>query len=186
MIITNYGRPFSDENGYYLLRLCHEDYREVSLELLLKYNQLTRVLAKKTTKSISEKKIQPQISDIYLPYNTIIEKYTPKQLNIEEEQNLYEIKFNEDIINDEIIIENQKTDVVLSFEVLKNGEESDLMVKTFSSAKWCSVKTDYTNRKLLISIYDKPVGVRKSFIKVSIVDFPEISKSFIAKNIKKQ
>ena len=66
LIITNYGRPFSDENGYYLLRLCHEDYREVSLELLLKYNQLTRVLAKKTTKSISEKKIQPQISDIYL------------------------------------------------------------------------------------------------------------------------
>ena len=184
LIITNYGRPFSDENGYYLLRLCHEDYREVSLELLLKYNQLTRVLAKKTTKSISEKKIQPQISDIYLPYNTIIEKYTPKQLNIEEEQYLYEIKFNEDIINDEIIIENQKTDVVLSFEVLKNGEESDLMVKTFSSAKWCSVKTDYTNRKLLISIYDKPVGVRKSFIKVSIIDFPEIYKSFIVKNIK--
>ena len=141
-------------------------------------------MAKKTTKSISEKKTQPHISDIYLPYNTIIEKYTPKQLNIEEEQNLYEIKFNEDIINDEIIIENQKTDVVLSFEVLKNGEESDLMVKTFSSAKWCSVKTDYTNRKLLISIYDKPVGVRKSFIKVSIVDFPEIYKSFIVKNIK--
>ena len=60
------------------------------------------------------------------------------------------------------------------------------MVKTFSSAKWCSVKTDYTNRKLLISIYDKPVGVRKSFIKVSIIDFHEIYKSFIVKNIKKQ
>ena len=66
-----------------------------------------------------------------------------------------------------------------SFKVMSDNEESNLMVKASSSGQWCGVSMDKTNRKLIISIKDKPLCERRSYIKVNIVDYPETYKTLI-------
>jgi hypothetical protein len=92
-----------------------------------------------------------------------------------------EIVFDEEI-NDELIIIGKPNDIVLPFNVYENDEISDLMVRVYSSGNWCSLMTDETNRNLIIKINNLPLGERKSFVSVSIIDYPQFSKTFLLIN----
>jgi hypothetical protein len=182
-VVRNYGRPFLNESDYYLLRLSHEDNSEITIELALYYSKVaassSRNLLKTNTVSKKNKAL-PQKSDMYLiDSNNIEEDHTDMV-----EKDVYEIRFTQEIGN-ELVIENDYSETVIPFEVYKNGEPSDLMVRGYTSAAWCTANTDRTNRNLLIKIYDKPISDRKSYVKVSIVDYPEVYASFILKNIRK-
>ena len=183
LVVRNYGRPFLNESDYYLLRLSHEDNSEITIELALYYSKVTASSSRNLLKSnkLSKKnKVLPQKSDIYLIDSNNIEQDHADMV----EKDVYEIRFTQEI-GDELVIENDYSETVIPFEVYKNGEPSDLMVRGYTSAAWCTANTDSTNRNLLIKIYDKPISDRKSYVKVSIVDYPEVYASFILKNIKR-
>lgn len=185
LIITNYGRPFLNQNDFYLIKMRHEDYRELSIELILRYSEpsVLWTTVAKTKKRGRKKKLRPQISDIYLPYETIMKAQQNNEI-LSKKENIVEIRLLEDI-GDELIIENKENATSLPFEVLENGQPSNLMVKVYSSGTWCNVRTDITNRNLMVIINNMPVGERKSFVKVSVIDYPEVFFTFIIKNIKR-
>ena len=181
LVIISYGRPFT-ENDYYLVRLCHENYREISLELKLTYSQ-QRTL--RSTSSITrrgrKKKVQYQKSDVYMPYELFIE--TKKSIDEANKGEYVICKIAFDVmVGKEFIVLGQKEDVILPFKVFENGNISNLMVMAHATGNWCTATTDETNRNLIIKINDVPICERKSLVKINVIDYPETSISFVLIN----
>ena len=184
--LINYGRPFLNENDYYLVKLRHADYRKVVIELKLTYQQGQRN-ANRSVSSVRRSRqnvqvIPKQVSEVYMPYSEFMERLETEQ-NIQQQNNAVEceIRFTEDI-GQEFIVVGKKTDIVLPFDVFENGEISNLMVKSDSTGNWCSVRIDETNRNLKIEILNKPICERKSSVTISIIDYPETRLNFILTN----
>lgn len=183
LILKSYGRIFMEDKCFYEIVLCHNDDKTIRTTLKIEYDEVNKqTTSNKIKKRASKKKPLQQISDIYLPY-----KERMALLENNNEENIimtvddYDIKFNSDI-GEEIVVSKQgKTSI--PFIVTKNNEECNLMVKIYTSAIWCKAVTDDTNRNLVMTILNKPLGTRKCLIRVAIVDKPEITKSFILKNV---
>lgn len=179
LVLRNYGRPFLEENDYYLIRLHHKDYDKLKIEIKVTYSKVSRRLLTLNRKANNNMKPNYNVSDIYSSYNNKEKEF--EEIEEVEEEVFCEIKFNEEI-GGEMILVGQPPQISLPFEVYENGKISDLMVKTNSSGSWCSVSTDDTNRNLLIKIKDKPILERKTIVNVSIIDYPEFRVSFVLKN----
>ena len=186
LVITNYGRPFLDEKDYYIIRLSHEDYRELTIELKLTYSQQRNGNRHVSYAHRSPQNLQPisrQVSEIYMPYSEFMQRLEAEQnIQTQNDVNEYEIKFREEI-GEEIVVVGQRNDIILHFEVFENGEISDLMVRVSSIGRWCSVTTDETNRIMRIKINNKPLGQRKARVNISIVDFPGTYLTFLVTNV---
>lgn len=183
-VIRNYGRPFLNDSDYYLIRFCHEDYREVTIELKLTYSQVlsTRRMTTTSTKKRGRKKvIKPQISDAYLTYEKLMQKLNTPIEKEKEKEKVIEIKFAEDI-GEIYNIVGKQVGVTLPFEVYEDGEISDLLVRVHATSDWCTAKTDNTNRNLILNIHNQPVLDRMCYVKVSVVGYPETFVKFILKN----
>ncbi len=178
--IRNYGRPFIDENYYYVISLQHFDDRTIQKEIKIKYKAEPKRTAKR--KSANKSK-----TIIVLPE---AEKRKVKKIETEEiKQTEYKLEVLGNIKNKDYVIIGNPVGVTLPFTVTENGVESDLMVKAFSSAYWCKVnviqeynKENKIERKLVFGIKNKPSITRKAKITVSIIDMPEISVNFIITN----
>ena len=183
LVLINYGRPFINEKDYYIIKICHEDYRELAIELKITYqSEQRRNKRKSSSKHGKEKTLTKQVSDIYMPYNDFMEKLKTEQTIQSEINNVnVEIRFDEEI-GKEFIVNGQRDNISLPFKVFENGEESNLEVRASSTGNWCIVTSDETNRKLNIKIYNKPLGERKSRVEVSVVDYPMAYITFILVN----
>lgn len=179
--IINYGRPFLNENDYYIIKLVHEDYRDLVVELKLTYAPIPKFPISQIP--AIQPRVDKQVSELYISYEKFMEKLENENNNEMEQINNVEceIVFDEEI-NDELIIIGQPNDIVLPFNVYENNEISDLMVRVYSSGNWCSLITDETNRNLIIKINNLPLGERKSLVSVSIIDYPQFSKTFLLIN----
>lgn len=183
-VIRNYGRPFLNDSDYYLIRFCHEDYREVTIELKLTYSQVlsTRRMTTTSIKKRGRKKvIKPQISDAYLTYEKLMQKLNTPIEKEKEKEKVIEIKFAEDI-GEIYNIVGKQVGVTLPFEVYEDDDVSDLLVRVHATSDWCTAKTDNTNRNLIINIHNQPLLERMCYVKVSVVGYPEIFVKFILKN----
>lgn len=183
-VIRNYGRPFLNDSDYYLIRFCHEDYREVTIELKLTYSQVlsTRRMTTTSTKKRGRKKvIKPQISDAYLTYEKLMQKLNTPIEKEKEKEKVIEIKFAEDI-GEIYNIVGKQVGVTLPFEIYEDGEISDLLARVHATSDWCTAKTDNTNRNLILNIHNQPVLDRMCYVKVSVVGYPETFVKFILKN----
>lgn len=185
LVLTNYGRPFLDENDYYIIRLSHEDYRDLKIEIKITYEHQSRLSGRRSASLLRtrNRKNVPsrQVSEIYMPYSEFMHRME-KEKQIEQDMNKIETKiiFNEEI-GDEYVI-NGQGNIVLPFKVYENDEISNLMVGTYSSGDWCSVKTDNTNRNLVLKIKNKPTIVRKCFVTINVIDYPHTYVKFILTN----
>lgn len=179
--IINYGRPFLNENDYYIIKLVHEDYRDLVVELKLTYAPIPNIPISQIP--TIQPRVEKQVSELYISYEKFMENLENENNNEMEQINNVEceIVFDEEI-NDELIIIGKPNDIVLPFNVYENNEISDLMVRVYSSGNWCSLITDETNRNLIIKINNLPLGERKSFVSVSIIDYPQFSKTFLLIN----
>ena len=181
--IISYGRPFLDENDYYLIKLCHEDYREVTVELKITYEKQQNVAGRRLLRTGRKKKpIPKQISEIYMPYDTFMERLeTERQSQIEQNNVECNIVFKEEI-GDEYVIDGKKHETVIPFDVYENGELSNLMVKVHATGSWCSASTDATNRNLILRMNNYSAFERKAFVNITIIDYPETFKTFVLVN----
>lgn len=181
--IINYGRPFLDEKDYYLIRMCHKDFKWKKVEVKLSYQaEQATTTTNSSPRNTRKKKIKSQVSAIYMPYDEFMQQIE-EQNETETINNAVncEIRFNPPLESEYVVI-GQRNDIELPFKVYEDNEESNLMVKTYSSGNWCSVVTDDTNRKLKIKIKNKPIIERKSFVKISIIDHPETFLAFVLIN----
>ena len=194
LVIRNYGRPFMDENDYYVITLCHDDYRYKKATIKITYQPIStpaiRSRKKKTTKQSA---VQTQDTNIYNMNLYISKEETAPTTKVE---NVCQIIFNGNMENIEKTDEENykivgQKNATLSFKVLEgesadNMETSNLMVKTSAFGNWCSLsldETDLSDRKLKISILNKPICERKVKIVMSIIDFPSEKKMIILTNI---
>ena len=181
LVIMNYGRPFLENDDYYLIRFCHENYKDLKIELKLTYSTETS----SSTQPNNETPSDFDISDIYSQYNFVINSDIDNN-GTQEEVNCSIVfegtPFVEAQGKKTLTIAGQPTQQELPFNVYENGQISDLKVKVYSSGTWCSASTDATNRKLLIKINDKPICERKSLVNVSIISYPKVNVSFIVIN----
>lgn len=180
IVLVNYGRPFLEEKDYYLIKLHHKDFSELKTTLKVTYAQTDISSIPNRMPHIQRPTFN--VEDVYESYRRIKESIQEME-NIEEvvEEVVCEIRFDEDLGNG-LVVYGQPTEKRIPFSVYENGEVSNLMVKTYSSGNWCSVSTDKTNRILLIKMKDKPIFPRKTQIKVTIIDYPEVFVSFILTN----
>lgn len=181
-IIRNYGKPFM-ENGYYELVLCNDYAKEYNVMLKIIYNEgLTTPRRQVTNKKTANNKIIA-VSEKSYPTVNELRRVNSSIQNVEVDAKIYtyDIVFDENF-NNEIVVFGKNTIDEITFKVFENNIESNLMVKSYSSARWCDLHFDTTNRKLQIRINDKPICKRKSFIKLSIATYPEIYKTFIVIN----
>lgn len=179
--IINYGKPFLEDDDYYELTLCHTETKDISLRIIIKYKQITYQQPRPTKRIINNDITQLPKSDIYLPNEEIKEKYAINISDNESNEDVeYNILFDEEIGNELVIIGKQTLN--FGFKVLENGNESNLEVSCSSTAKWCYVSTDETNRNLQITIKDEPNVIRNAFVKLRIIDYPEIFVSFVVTN----
>lgn len=182
-VIRSYGMPFMDINDYYEFSIYHDKYKPSYIRLKIVYKETnTRSSSRKLTKNTIENvEIKPQVSEIYLPKKVLKELYSRKEeINSNDK---YELVFLEDFGN-EYVIEGSSQIAYIPFKTLLNEEEHNFYIKTFSSARWCSIYTDNTNTKLKIQINDEPISIRKSIIKVNIANHPETMKTFVLTNKK--
>lgn len=182
-VIRSYGMPFMDINDYYEFSIYHDKYKPSYIRLKIVYKETnTRSSSRKLTKNTIENvEIKPQVSEIYLPKKVLKELYSRKEeINSNDK---YELVFLEDFGN-EYVIEGSSQITYIHFKTLLNEEEHNFYIKTFSSARWCSIYTDNTNTKLKIQINDEPISTRKSIIKVNIANHPETMKTFVLTNKK--
>lgn len=180
--IKNYGKPFLEEKDFYEVTFCHRDSKDLYIRLKISYDEPPR-RNNIASNNINKDNIKiQQLSDIYLSKEALANRYQQHQEEIAINKNkYYEINFI-DNIEEELLVVNSPQHLSFPFNVTSNGEDSNLMVSVYSSGNWCLVKTDETNRKLLISIKDKPLCERKCYIKVEIVDYPNFNRSLIIKN----
>lgn len=183
-LIRNYGKPFL-ENGYYELVLCHNDAKEFYVIFKIIYDNIQtsrRLTSKKTDKRYSLNNKKTPTHKIYPSANKLANMIENSQ-NVDEiiKTYTYDIVFDKDI-NDEIVILDNNINKSLTFKVLENNTESNLMVDCQSSARWCKTILDETNRILTIKITDKPISERRSLIKLWITSYPEIFKTFVILN----
>lgn len=193
IIIRNYGRPFLSEDDYYVITLCHEDYRQIKAEITLKYtNTRQRNNALQKNRKPMETTI-PQHSNIYRLHNYIVPLTTEENKT----ETICQIIVNEHGENIQIQGECCKiigqVDALLSFKVMEGDEitnlqPSNLSVRVKAFGNWCYAVSDEENtgnladRKIKISILDKPMYERKTKIIISVVDYPDVYKSFILTN----
>lgn len=146
------------------------------------YSAIPSTTTRSVRRTRKDVKIMPQVSDIYMPYDEFMKKIEEqKRINIENNKVDCSIKFREEI-GDEYVVNGMVVNIVIPFDVYENGAVSDLMVKKTSTGNWCSVKLDETNRNLKIRILNKPIGERKCFVKLTVVDYPSANVSFILVN----
>ena len=194
LIIRNYGRPFLEENDYYVITLCHEDYRQKKATIKLTYSQVPQ---SEGTGHHDEPQIihtRPQESNIYRTHNYIVHE-TEETEEIGKVCQLIMNDTTDDIqINEKGYEIVGQVDVILSFKVLLGENESslepsNLMVRVCSHGNWCSVvlieedPIDLSDRKIKISILDKPICERKTIFSISVVDYPDATKSFVLTNL---
>lgn len=177
--LINYGRPFLNEKDYYILKICHKDYKELKAEIKISYVQESFVSLHNRRNAVIRNKINlNDINEKYKQMDSLIEE---SQINEAEDTVVRKIVINHDYINN-LVLYGMPVQKEIPFLVFENDEISDLEVKAFSSCKWCTVNTDATNRKAIIKIIDKPVLTRNAMITISIIDYPEISVNFILTN----
>ena len=182
IVIKSYGRPFLEENDYYIITICHNDKRDVKAEIKIMYSAIPSTTTRSVRRTRKGVKIMPQVSDIYMPYDEFMKRIEEqKRINIENNKVDCSIKFREEI-GDEYVVNGMVVNIVIPFDIYENGAISDLMVKKTSTGNWCSVKIDETNRNLKIRILNNPIGERKCFVKLSVVDYPSANASFILVN----
>ena len=192
LTIRNYGRPFLEENDYYIITLCHEDYREKKAKITLKY------LADSSSNNNGQTTPQTpqtdlQVSDIYRTHD-----YISHQTNGgDETSRVCQLIMNNTTENIQAVSGGYQivgqVNATLSFKVMEGENTSslqakNLMVKLISHGNWCSVSLDTENttsasdRKIKISILNKPICDRKTIFSISVVDYPEVTKSFVLTN----
>lgn len=179
--IKSYGKPFI-EDDYYIIKIQHFDTRANPLEIKVNYEDNS------SKSSIKKAIITPQpikIGEIKMNYGKEVIDEEPIQEEIKEVE--YKIVFDQDLTN--FVIDGRIAETELPFTVMEDGEESNLLVKAKSSALWCTTKViqEYNDnqqivRKLILSIVNKPLSVRRSLINVTIIDKPDISFKFILTN----
>ncbi len=174
-VIRNYGRPFLNDKDYYLIRFCHEDYRDIKMELKLTYSQI--LSAKNTSKTSAKKRGRKKISKQKTSSSHLT---TPLKTEVKKEKKI-EIKFVEDI-GETYNITGKQVGIELPFEVYEDEKPSDLLVRAHATSSWCTAKTDSSNRKLILNILNEPILDRMCYVKISVVSYPEIYLGFILKN----
>ena len=193
LLIRNYGRPFLLEDDYYIITLCHEDYREIKAKIKITYSQVQQTNNNSQQDNTQPTQTNLQESNIYKPHDYIT--HTTNDEN--ETDTICQLIMNSGGQN--IVTQSDgykivgQVDASLSFKVME-GEStsslqvSNLMVKVISHGNWCSVVLDeqntssLSNRKIKISILNKPISERKTKFTISVVDYPNVSKTFVLTN----
>lgn len=180
--LKNYGRPFMEEDDYYKITLCHKDDKNVTAIIQVNYAKAIQAKAKRKRKRGRRKIIKTyQNTNIYLPREEKKKLITAK-ISDNTEKTIYEIKFNKEI-DDKIIIKGNSLNVNLPFKVLSNKEEMDLLTRIFKTSQWLEADLDDSNRNIVLSIKSKPICERKAYLRLEMVNYPEINKEFIVTNI---
>lgn len=178
--LKNYGRPFMEKNDYYKIIICHKDDKNTTVAIIINYSEETKVNVKKNINKRKKTKIY-QNTNIYLPYEKKKALITVKKDNYIENE-VYEIKFDNEI-NDNTIINGNADIKKIPFKVLKNKEETNLLTRFFNTSQWLKARFDKSNRNIIIEIKDTPISERKAYLRLEIVDHPEIKKDFIVINM---
>lgn len=183
LVITNYGRTLMKNGEYYVLTICHNDDFSVRASLKIGYDEVIDV-----EEQVEEETQQPRtLKAMAKPH--FEQNVSPIEENDEEDYVIeYSIRWNNKEEMDEYVINDLD---IFGFTVYEKRSDcddeiiSDIAVGVFSSAKWCKAnlkETDKYNRELYIRMADRPIGVRYSVVKLYILDYPEIEKTFIVKN----
>ena len=180
--IYNYGRPFLEENDYYLMKIRHEDYKELFINIVLKYKPVS------TAKKRGRKSTKNQSKVVHITNNCLTHGEYVNMLESQKEQEIVEVPKTykievHSLESNSFVIEGKKVGVVISFDVLEDDNiERTLYVSYSATSNWCSVYTDETNRQLILNILNRPIVERKCLVTLKVVDFPKASCNFVVIN----
>lgn len=180
--IYNYGRPFLEENDYYLMKIRHEDYKELFINIVLKYKPVS------TAKKRGRKSTKNQSKVVRITNNCLTHGEYLNMLESQKEQEIVEVPKTykievHSLESNSFVIEGKKVGVVIPFDVLEDDNiERTLYVSYSATSNWCSVYTDETNRQLILNILNRPIVERKCLVTLKVVDFPKASCNFVVIN----
>jgi hypothetical protein len=179
-IIKNYGRTLMNDGDYYKVTFCHDNNSSITKDLLVKYKYDNIPVEATTSEEVvnseaSEELTTPSFSSMSLDF-VETEVVQPSQPKVSRTVKV------EGLTDGECVIYGAQK-IVLPIEVSENGESSNLMVGGQSTAQWCWVSFDATNRNVILEVKQKPISERKSMIKIYLIDFPNIASTFILKNV---
>lgn len=186
LMIKSYGRPFLEAKDYYILTICHKDDDSINKEIMIQYSTeaVKKVRKKRDRKMIA--KVYQQ-SDIYLPTEEKIKHLTmvKEEDDISENEHTIDLDY-EFSKRDEIIIHGTNPKTII-FSIKENGNESNLMAHCYSTGSWwCNMnisQSDIKNRFINITINNKPLSIRKAYVKIYIIDKPDVYKEFYITNM---
>ena len=180
--IYNYGRPFLEENDYYLMKIRHEDYKELFINIVLKYKPVSAA-KKRGRKSTKNQSKVVRITNNCLTHGEYVHMLeSQKEQEIVEVPKTYKIEVHS-LESNSFVIEGKKVGVVIPFDVLEDDNiERTLYVSYSATSNWCSVYTDETNRQLILNILNRPIVERKCLVTLKVVDFPKASCNFVVIN----
>ena len=177
-IIKNYGRTLMNDGDYYKVTFCHDNNSSITKDLLVKYDKIP-VEATTSEEVVNSEASEELTTPSFNSMSFDFEETESVQLSQPKVSRTVKV---EGLTDGECVIYGAQK-IVLPIEVLENGESSNLMVGGQSTAQWCWVSFDATNRNVILEVKQKPISERKSVIKIYLIDFPNIASTFILKNV---
>jgi hypothetical protein len=177
-IIKNYGRTLMNDGDYYKVTFCHDNNSSITKDLLVKYDNIP-VEATTSEEVVNSEASEELTTPSFNSMSFDFEETESVQLSQPKVSRTVKV---EGLTDGECVIYGAQK-IVLPIEALENGESSNLMVGGQSTAQWCWVSFDATNRNVILEVKQKPISERKSMIKIYLIDFPNIASTFILKNV---
>lgn len=179
IVIINNGRPFLENDRYFVITLCHKDKPDLEKKLIVKYDDIqVKEKEKKVDKPI--KNIEQNTDMYFVKKNDLSSK--PKDKGSNE-------KLVIEPINDLILI--GKSSDTIDFKVKKGNNVSNLMVSALVHANWCKVdlKQHYDDknnivRNIKLEIKDIPLNERKCIVELYVIDDRKVNTNFMLTNKK--
>lgn len=173
-IIKSYGKPCIEKNAYYIVTLCHNDNKEIINTIIVNY---PNVSYKEETQHKEDK--DTEINDKGL-YSIGV---TPPSEGGKGPDITYQFYKS---LNDDGITYKEYNDIEVgekeenSFSLIENGVESKRKCRIYSSAVWCRAilnekeEDNEIKRSFTITTTNKALKVRRSYIKVMVIDKPSV------------